>query len=599
MRPYPVRTMLFLLALAVLVSVAFLRAEKLFVQRAVQDAENVLRLVVDAVDQSVERYEVLPRLAADDPMLKDLLRDTGNAGLVPFINEKLRLMTTSLGVSDIYLMDTHGTTVATSNYREDTSFLGRSFAYRPYFSKALGGEDANFHALGTMSGKRGFYFAAPVLDGIDVVGVLVIKTTVSDIEAAWAGSGRKIIVANPDGIAFLASSETYRLRPLAPLNDGQRARIEATRQFPLEQLEPLPMSARVSGSEVVEVMLGDAGASVAYLSVSAPLALAGWHGIVLVPLSGVRIRALYVVGVLVLLLAAIVLTALLFHQRRNRLHDLEVKVGERTADLDTANETLRLEVRERRHTEDRLRRSQKELIQAGKLAALGKMSAALSHEINQPLAAVKSYADNAAQFLERGRTDEVGENIARISEMADRMARISKHLRGFARQPGTKLRSFAVHETVAKAIEIAAPQMRSKGLVARLRPLDPDVQGFGGALRLQQVVLNLLDNATDAMADSAHREIDVFVTPGANTVAITVRDHGPGVPDETLDQVFEAFFTTKEAGVGMGLGLSISYNIIEDFGGRLEVANHAEGGAVFTIVLRRLPADTEEGAIAP
>jgi len=435
------------------------------------------------------------------------------------------------------------------------------------------------------SGKRGFYFAAPVLNGIDVVGVLTIKTTVPDIEAAWAESGREIIVANPDGIAFLASSETYRLRPLAPLDDGQRARIAETRQFPLDQLQPLPLSARVLGPEAVEVMLGDAGARVSYLSVSAPLVLAGWHGIVLVPLSGVRASALYAVGVLVLVFAAIVLTALLLLQRRNRLRDLEVKVRERTADLDTANETLRL--------------SQKELIQAGKLAALGKMSAALSHEINQPLAAVKSYADNAAQFLERGRTGEVGENIARISEMADRMARISKHLRGFARQPGTKLRAFAVHETVAKAIEIAAPQMRSKGLVATLRPLDPDVQGFGGALRLQQVVLNLLDNATDAMADATQREIDVVITPGVDTVAIAVRDHGPGIPDETLDQVFEAFFTTKEAGVGMGLGLSISYNIIEDFGGRLEAANHAAGGAVFTVILRRPPDHTEQEAITP
>jgi len=297
-------------------------------------------------------------------------------------------------------------------------------------------------------------------------------------------------------------------------------------------------------------------------------------------------------------LAALLLMALLVQQRRHRLHGLESEVRARTTDLDAANATLRREVGERRATEDRLRRSQKELVQAGKLAALGKMSAALSHEINQPLAAVKSYADNAARFLERERMEEVGTNIARISEMADRMAGISRHLREFARQPGERLRPIPVRETVAKAVEVVAPQMRERGVRVLLPPPEAETMALGGALRLQQVIVNLLTNAADAMAQAPRKEIDIGIATTPDDVSVTVRDHGSGIPDTAPEQMFEAFFTTKEAGIGMGLGLSISYNIVEDFGGRLEAANHLDGGVVFTVVLRRPddPATQEGGA---
>ncbi len=578
-------------AFGLLAAIAFPRAEALFVDRARGEAAGVLRLVVDAVDRSIERYAALPPLVADDPLLGDVLREAGNAGLVPFANEKLRIMGLSLGVSDVYLMDRRGMTVAASNYRRDASFLGRSFSYRPYFVDALAGGSAFFHAMGTTSGERGFYFAAPVLDGIEVIGVLAIKVSVAGIETAWPGTGREILVVNPDGIVFLASRPAFRLRPLAPLGEGQRARIAETRQFPLDRLEPLPLSPRVLAARAVAVTPEGARDRDAYLAVSAPMALAGWHGVVLEPMGPVRGRAAGAVGFGALVLAALLLTALLVQQRRQRLRLLESQVRARTTDLDAANASLRREVRERKATEDRLRRSQKELVQAGKLAALGKMSAALSHEINQPLAAVKSYADNAARFLERGRVPEAGGNIARISEMADRMAGISRHLREFARQPGERLRATPVRETVVKAVEIVAPQMRERGVRVILPPPGDEAEALGGALRLQQVFVNLLTNAADAMAQGDRREIEIGILAGAAEVAVAVRDHGPGIPADVPEQMFEAFFTTKEAGVGMGLGLSISYNIVEDFGGRLTAANHPEGGAVFTVVLRRYGAE--------
>lgn len=387
------------------------------------------------------------------------------------------------------------------------------------------------------------------------------------------------------------------MRALAPLNDGQRKEIAMTRQYPLDLVAPLNLSASVISSGVVGVTVS-AAEETRFLSISGPLDLAGWHAIVLTPFVPIRMRALAAVGVLALAITALALVGLLIYQRRASLLDrmrfeqeqrviLEDTVKARTADLDATNASLLMEVAERKSTEERLRKSQNELIQAGKLAALGKMSAALSHEINQPLGAVKSYAYNASRFLERGQTTEVAENISLISEMADRMVRISNHLRGFARQPGEKLRAIPIGDVVQKAIDLSTPQMRSSGVTVTFDPPQPEIFGIGGALRLQQVIVNMLTNAADAMADAPVKNVEIDVQDTGDAIRINLRDHGPGLEPEAMEQVFDAFYTTKEAGVGMGLGLSISFNIVEDFGGSMSVVNHPDGGAVFTVTLNR------------
>ena len=596
------RTMAISLALAVLVGllgVALLpRIEAYYIKRAQTEARSTLRLVTDGVDQAVRRLEAIPTLIASDPLMQRLLREPGNSGLVPFANEKLRLTALSLGASDIYVLDTAGTTIAASNYRSPTSFMGRNFSFRPYFQQAVSGEFARFHALGTTSDERGFFYAAPVLAGIEVLGVLAVKITVDDLETAWEESTHEILVADPNGIAFLSSNPTYRMRPLAPLTDGVRSMIARTRQFPIEQLTPIPFSASVVAAGAVEVKLGSFAQEESYLSLSAPLQLPGWHAIVLSPLDPVRRDALYALFVLglVVFAAGLILAVVLLQRARvqerirvaqSQRQILERMVRRRTADLDAANQSLRSEIVERKSAEARLRKTQKELVQAGKLAALGQMSAALSHEINQPLAAVKSYADNAAQYLQRNRLSEVADNILRISQMADRMAKISGHLRNFARQPGDKLRDVEIGEVVQEAVEIVAPQLRQTGVTLHLNPSPEPLWVKGGKLRLQQVIVNILSNAMDAVSAADPKEIYITWAAEGDKVQISIRDTGHGIAPLVMDQVFDAFYTTKEAGSGMGLGMSISYNIVEDFGGKLAAQNHPDGGAVFTVVLRR------------
>lgn len=566
-------------------------------KRAQASGQTTLVLVAGAVDQAVGRFQPIPGLIAGDPALREMLSQNAATGFAPFMNERLRQIAISVGASEIYVMDRSGLTISASNYRDEDSFVGRNFSFRPYFTQSLSGKTAFFHALGTTSGERGFFFSAPILDGIEVVGVLAVKITVGEIEQDWTGTGHEILIADGNGIVFLTSVEDYKFGVLTTLADPIRAHIAETQQFPLERVQRLDLSADVIGPQSVQVSISGSAAETRYLAASMPLELAGWHAIVFTPLGPVQVQVLRTMTLGGLALIAFLLAGLVVAQRRANVLQrirleadqralLEDKVRERTADLDAANTNLRREVTERRDAEERLRNSQKELVQAGKLAALGKMSAAISHEINQPLAAIKSYADNATEYLSRSRVDEAMGNIKSISKMSDRIVEISRHLRTFARQPGDTLAPINVSEVISETIGLVGPQARAHNAELKFDPVEPGLWALGGKLRLQQVLVNIINNGLEAMTGAKAPIIEIHAERVNSTVQLRLRDYGPGLPQDSMDQVFDAFYTTKDSGVGMGLGMSISQNIISDFGGDLVAANHPDGGAVFTVSLQ-------------
>jgi two-component system C4-dicarboxylate transport sensor histidine kinase DctB len=336
----------------------------------------------------------------------------------------------------------------------------------------------------------------------------------------------------------------------------------------------------------------------------------GWRVSILVPAGPAKAQAWTTMLVFVLCVLFIGLIVMIVLQRRARILErldaqrqlqdlLERRVAERTADLNAANAALRVEVDERKAAETRLRKTQNELIQAGKLAALGQMSAALSHEINQPLAAVKSYADNATAFLDRDRLPEARENVTRISNMADRMAAICGHLRNFARRPQEDIGPVEVVHAIDDALALMEARFNKAGARITYEPAASPVWVMGGQLRLQQVIVNLLNNALDAMEGQSEPAIEIAVErAGDHRVLIHVRDEGKGLDAPTLAQLFDPFFTTKSPGKGLGLGLSISYNIVEDFGGRLRASNRQAGGSEFSIELRAAQAPASSGLAA-
>lgn len=578
-------------------------ANAYYLDRAQVAGQQTLVLVAEAVDQAVGRFAPIPALIAGDPAMRQVLQEEGDQGVAPFMNEKLRQIAIAIDASEVYVMDKTGLTVATSNYRDADSFLGRNFAFRPYFSRAIAGASTTFHALGITSGERGFFFSTPILDGIEVVGVLAVKITAEGIEQDWLGNSREILIADNNGIVFLTNRDAFKFRALTPLPQPVRDDIVDTQQFPMELIQDMGLSTDVIRPATVRVTLPVDGAPEAFVADSAPLGLAGWHAIVFTPLAPVEQQVFRAVAFAATALMALVLSVLLVLQRRSNILErmrieqeqralLEDRVRERTTDLNAANTSLRTEVAERRNAEERLRKSQKELVQAGKLAALGTMSAAISHEMNQPLAAIKSYAENASQFLDRSRPEDAKTNVESIVEMSDRMSEISKHLRNFARQPGDALKTINVGEVIDETIALVGPQLRAQNAEIAFAPPPQACWALGGRLRLQQVLVNVIANALEAMGDQKKPLIDIAVSVEKDRVEIRLRDHGPGLLEESLTQVFDAFYTTKTAGSGMGLGMSISHNIISDFGGALAADNHPDGGAVFTVSLQR---DAEAG----
>ena len=318
-------------------------------------------------------------------------------------------------------------------------------------------------------------------------------------------------------------------------------------------------------------------------------------------------QALITVTVALLALGLAALAGFVFLQRRARLAErlllqrnaqaeLERRVDERTHDLALVNTRLETEVTERRATEQQLRQTQADLIQAGKLAALGQMSAALSHEFNQPLAAVKTYADNAAVLIDRERAAEARDNVARISSLADRMASISRHLRNFARKPNEKLGPVDLAEVIRDTQEIVAWRLKAADATLTVDLGRAPLTVKAGSVRLQQVLVNIITNAADAVEGLPDRRIELVAKRRAGKVAISVRDHGPGIAEAIAERIFDPFFSTKGVGKGLGLGLSISYNIVKDFGGDLAVLNHPEGGALFTIELDAARSGVREAA---
>lgn len=566
------------------------------------EAEATLRLVANGVERTLRRFDPLPALIADRPVLTALLREPGNSGLVPFVNETLRQVARSVGASDVYLMDVEGRTLAASNYRLPRSYLAGDFAHQPHFTGARSGRAARHHVAGSRSGTQGLLFAAPVTDGIEVAGVVAVRATVDELERAWTGLGPAVLVADADGVIFMSSRSDWRLRTLEPLEAEALERIRRTRRYPIDALRPLDISGAIALTGTARIEIATHGVEEAFAAESRPLSLPGWQAVVLTPIGPVRGQAILAVTVWTLGVGILGTSGLLLMVRRAQLaerlrtqaaarEELEREVAARTRELAEANVELAREVEERRAAEEKLRRTQKELVQAGKLAALGHMSAALSHEINQPLAAVKSYAENAASYLDRGRAGEARENVSLISQMADRMARISGHLRNFARRSGDGLGAIPVGQVAARAVALVEPRARREGVRIAYDPPRPDPFAVGGPLRLEQVLVNVLSNALDAVRGSAEKRIEVAVEEGEEMVRVLVRDTGPGLAEGAEEQAFEPFFTTKVAGEGMGLGLSISYNIMEDFGGRIEAADAPGGGAVFTVSLRRAPAD--------
>ena len=569
-----------------------------------------LGLTVAGLRGALSRFEYLPGVIAKNNAIKTLLMSPARGIQVDRANAVLREFATQTGAANILVLDETARIISASRLdREDLA--DRTVADdKPYYKTAISGGLGRHFAVDPHTGNRGYFFAAPVRSGEETIGMVVVEVDIEAIDSGWISPVHEIVVTDDQGVVFMASRDLWRFRSLRPLLEDDRRAIAKTGRYTGRTIDALNVS-RISdlGSIFDLIWVAGLGSGAEYLVQSAKMSDTGWTVNILSKTESARTQAVIFTIIAALLILILVMFLVFLWQRRARLIErialqreaqdmLERRVEERTESLNRVNKRLVEEIGEREAAEQELRKTQEDLIQAGKLAALGQMSTALSHEFNQPLAAIRTYADNAEILLERGRIREASENVGRIGSLTDRMASISKHLRNFARKPGEKKDAVAVSEAVADTLDLLEAKIRSSDVEVRVDAPADETYVLAGHVRLQQVLVNLIANAIDAMDARTTKVVDISYgpAPDGNLVRIAIRDHGPGFEDGILERIFDPFFTTKEVGQGLGLGLSISFNIIKDFGGTLRATNHPEGGAVFTIALEQ--AELEQGVAA-
>jgi len=555
-------------------------AERYYRDELVEQNRQTLDLYVANLLGTLHRFEVLPQILGDLPALRGMLLQPQEAAALNGANRLLKRMREQTGADVIYLMAPSGKTLAASNWDQDDSFVGRNFAFRPYFREAIAGRPGRFFGLGTTSGKRGYFFAAAVRDGAQTLGVLVVKVDLDAIETLWGNTPAQLLVTDGNGVVILTSRPDWRFRASRPLDAAERAAIASTQPYPKQALAPLALE------------------EAAWITQSRALPETGWTVSILAPGALIErpVRTAVAIGAATLL-TLLLLLGLLMQRRRHYLErialdararrELELRVLERTQDLEALNSRLKQEVLEREQAQQELLRAQDELVQAGKLSALGTMSASISHELNQPLAAIRSYADNAGVLLDHQRNEDARGNLKLISELTERMASIIAHLRAFARRDRHAPESVALQPALDDALALLAKRRRALEveLVRDLPAATLWVQA--GETRLRQVLGNLLANALDALSEKAPpRRLWLSAEQSAEGVTLQLRDNGPGFSAEALRRAREPFFTTKTSAQGLGLGLAICDTLMRALGGELLLANHPEGGALLILRLR-------------
>ncbi len=568
-----------------------------------------LELYVAYLQGVLEKYEGLPELLANNRRLASFLQNPGGHDRIEAFNRYLETINRISDAADTYLMDREGLTIAASNWQAERPFVGRNFSYRPYFQQAMQGRLGRYFALGTTSSRRGYYFAYPVRQGDAILGAVVIKISIDQVERNWGHENDIFLVTDPDGVIFITTRASWRFHTLEPLAGEVRQRIVTSRRYPGAELTPLPIVRQEVNGQGRLITLDEAeGGRRTFLQQSVFMPQAGWRVMVLSDTAGLEkrvVRAL--VGVGVLFVTALMVLLLVwqrrqglaeryrFEEQNRRLleqanEELEHRVRERTAELTASNLQLRREIEERRQTEEKLRRTRRELIHAAKLAALGQMSAGINHELNQPLAAIRTYADNAVQFLHQDRPDSALWNLEQISELTERMARIGAQLKIFARRSSGRMEDVPLHGVIDGALEILTPAIRRASVRVEVRLTPENLQVRADSVLLQQVLVNLIGNAVQAVTGGGRREILVSAGETEDGVVLRVRDWGPGIEPTHVDRIFEPFYTTKEPGQGLGLGLAISQRIIREMQGEIRVVP-CQDGACFEISLQRVGED--------
>lgn len=594
LRPWILLGLGWLVASAVLAGVAGEAARRDAVGELERQATAGAALHAAVLRSELDKQRAIPIVLAGDPDVAALLTHPG-ARTAAGVDRKLERLATQTRAAVIYVLDAEGLTLASSNWRTPTSFVGSRYEFRPYFINAMRDAQGEFYALGTRSGRPGLYLSRRVdaADGTPL-GVVVLKVEFDALEAEWRGSGEPAWVADPGGVVLVSSIPDWRFRATEPMDERRRRLSLTDLTLSPGALTPLPFQTPDGDRpRLVRTAVGD-GRPQTWMHSETGTATPGWtlhlltpeRGAVGTAVAGARglallMTSLLALGVAVLLRRRHLARAKARAEEEGRL-ELERRIHERTRELHDANLALNRQIEERRRAEAARELLRDELVQASKLAALGQIVASVAHEINQPVAAIWTHADTAVLLLERGQTDTARDALRRIGDLTRRIGAITQDLRLFARKAAPTIDEIRLEDAIQGALQLTRGRLEERN-VALERIGDGEVKVHADQFRLEQVIVNLVKNAAEALEGQDDARLTLTVERRGERVRLIFADNGPGVAPEVASQLFTPFVTTRAN--GLGLGLVICRDIVASFGGELDLVP-AKRGATFVAVLK-------------
>ncbi len=544
-------------------------------------ARDRLLLYEGTLQAAFDRYRYLPYILSINPDIQRLLHEGGQ----PFqLNAYLEAVNDKAGSAALYVLNERGVTVASSNWKTSYSYVGKDYSFRPYYKDAIAGREGLFYGIGQTTGIPGYFMSYPISVGEEIIGAAVVKVELDLLQRSWREGGETVFVTDQNGVIILGTRDIWKYRVLAALGHHDLFLVRHQQQYQGAELTVLPAVARERAG-MTELSIGHER----FLISSQRLSGLGWDIHYLVPSSLLDEQDFTVATAGVAVLLALVLLGLL--ARVNHLRKITRIRAIEARQVQLINQQLESEVRERRRKERELRETQKELIHAGQMAALGQMAASVAHEINQPLAAIRMYSANCKVLLERGQAEPARENLGVIHDLTARLASLAQQLKSFSRKSAGRLAEVDLRQSLHNALALVGHQAETMG--CRLETSQPELPLMvkGNPTHLDQVFVNLVQNSLDAVRDSPEKlvRVDLF-REGRQAVAV-VSDSGPGLSPQAQERLFSPFFTTKEPGHGLGLGLSIINGIIKEMGGSIQGQNQPGAGACFTVRLDLLNDD--------
>lgn len=533
----------------------------------------------------LQKFRLLPLVLAEFPDVATILM-ARNAAAERRLNAQLELLAQRTDAAAIYLLDTNGVTRVASNWRLPTSFVGQDYGFRPYFKDAMRTGESELFALGTVSGRPGLYLARRVKRGSRALGVIIVKVEFNKVEANWARDDGISFVTDPHGVILITSIPAWRFTATAPIEAAALADARRTLQFGPNPPRNAPV-VMVGSAAAIEL-----GRATRRYRVSAlPAVLKGgrlYHLSPLeAPLSAARREALlWALGaIMVVGMFGFVAVRQRDKQRflRNSREALQQEVARQTAELRDANERLTQESHEREEATAKFLAAREDLARANRLGTLGQITAGVAHEINQPVAAIRTFAESCSALIERNRMPAALDNLGRIVSLTERIGFITAELRSFTRRKTPTPVQAELGSVLDGSMLLIGAEARGKVTVRatsaqRLRVL------IGDRVRLEQVLINLIRNALDAVVGTSNPRVTLTVRDREGALHIKVSDNGPGVDPAIRETLFAPFETAKPG--GLGLGLAIARDIAREFDGDLTLDPGKAPGATFLLVLR-------------